>query len=197
MFGFGNFKTLAAAAVLVMAAGGASAATCNISDVSNSTACQGQIAGNHKDSYAGNNVNVNDVDGITVDGLDSGMFGINTWTEYAKVNRPTTAAGILTLTYDLGNLTGSWSVTSWAGIGDAMLVVKGGRGFSGYKIDTSKGLFGTWSTASLTNGGGNRPAISHMTLYATPAPIPLPAAGFLLLGALGGLAVLRRRRRAA
>ena len=129
------------------------------------------------------------------------MFGINTWTEYAKVDRPATTAGILTLAYNAGNLTGTWSVTSWAGIGDAMLVVKGGRGFSGYKIDTSKGLFGSWSTASLTNRGGNQPAISHMTLYATladnPAPIPIPAAGFLLLGALGGLAALRRRRRAA
>jgi hypothetical protein len=31
----------------------------------------------------------------------------------------------------------------------------------------------------------------------TPAPIPLPAAGVLLLGALGGLAALRRRKAAA
>ena len=38
--------------------------------------------------------------------------------------------------------------------------------------------------------------ISHLMLYATPAlpAVPVPAAGFLLIGALGGLAALRRRR---
>ncbi len=30
-----------------------------------------------------------------------------------------------------------------------------------------------------------------------PAPVPLPAAGFLLIGALGGLAAVKRRRKAA
>lgn len=33
-------------------------------------------------------------------------------------------------------------------------------------------------------------------IVADTAPIPVPAAGFLLIGALGGLAALRRRRRA-
>ena len=42
-------------------------------------------------------------------------------------------------------------------------------------------------------------AISHVTLWDSPAPIPLPAAGWLLLTALGGFGVagLRRRRKAA
>lgn len=43
---------------------------------------------------------------------------------------------------------------------------------------------------------------SDSTLAADPAattlsPVPLPASGLLLIGALGGLAVLRRRRKAA
>lgn len=50
---------------------------------------------------------------------------------------------------------------------------------------------GTWSTVDL---GGK--AISNMTLFGTVAPIPLPAAGFLMLGALGALGVAARRRKA-
>lgn len=39
-------------------------------------------------------------------------------------------------------------------------------------------------------------ALSHTTLYGVPAPVPVPAAGVLLIGALGGLAMVRRRRKA-
>lgn len=54
---------------------------------------------------------------------------------------------------------------------------------------------GTWSTTG-SNG------LSHVNLYAKlrdlppPATVPLPAAGLLLFGALGGLAALRRRKSA-
>lgn len=196
MFGFGNLRTLAAAAMLVTAAGAASAATCTIGGLTTSIACEGPITGNDKDSYPVNgiNINVNDLDNNSFDGLDSGMFGINTWTEAAKVNAPNFMDGLLTLTYGADNKSGTWSVSSWVGIGDAMLVVKAGTGFIGYLIDTTAGLSGTWTTLGLTNKGGNQPEISHLTLYTTPATVPVPAAGLLLLGALGGLAALRRRK---
>jgi hypothetical protein len=42
-----------------------------------------------------------------------------------------------------------------------------------------------------TNGN---PSILNATF--TPSPVPLPAAGFLLIGAIGGLAALRRRKTA-
>ncbi|MDO9639504.1 MAG: VPLPA-CTERM sorting domain-containing protein [Pseudotabrizicola sp.] len=40
---------------------------------------------------------------------------------------------------------------------------------------------------------------ASLAVYGTPAPsvVPLPAGGFLLIGALGGLAALRRRKRQA
>jgi hypothetical protein len=89
---------------------------------------------------------------------------------------------------------------------------------------------GTWTVADLDlpgggngrgngrgNGGGASPDLSNVTLFGTappslrdtppappqpdtPAPIPLPAAGLLMLGglgALGGLVALRRKRKAA
>jgi hypothetical protein len=50
-----------------------------------------------------------------------------------------------------------------------------------------------WQSISVTdpNNPSGRPATS---LVIGPSIVPLPAAGFLLIGALGGLAVLRRRR---
>jgi hypothetical protein len=62
-----------------------------------------------------------------------------------------------------------------------------------------------WAVFSIPDGilSGSwtveRHALSHANVYGTltPAAIPVPAAGLMLLGALGGLAALRRRRRAA
>ncbi len=54
--------------------------------------------------------------------------------------------------------------------------------------------------AGLVNKRGIPQNVSHITLfdsYIPPATVPVPAAGFLLVGALGGLAALRRRRKAA
>ena len=49
----------------------------------------------------------------------------------------------------------------------------------------------SWSGADSAGAG-----ISHFTVGGL-SPIPLPAAGFLLLGALGGLGLMRRRRKIA
>lgn len=49
------------------------------------------------------------------------------------------------------------------------------------------------STVALTAGSTDR----IYSINATVAPVPLPAAGFLLIGALGGLAALRRRKMVA
>ena len=38
--------------------------------------------------------------------------------------------------------------------------------------------------------------LDDVSLQYTPSAVPVPAAGFLLFGALGGLAALRRRKQA-
>lgn len=169
--------------------------SCSTANVTTSTDCDGEIGGNDQDSYGGGGItNVNDPDGNAGNGM-SGIFGISTWSEIARINAPGTSDGILSMTYAGDNKSGTWSVSSWAGIAQAMLVVKGADGFIAYLMDLSA-TSGSWNTLGLVNNGGKQPEISHLSLYTTsgPAPIPLPAAGFLLLGALGGLAALRRRK---
>ena len=75
-------------------------------------------------------------------------------------------------------------------------VVKAGPGYSIYQWDNSSGTDFTnisWDTSTLGDS-----ALSHITFFDTGvSEVPLPAAGFLLVGALGSLAGLRRRRKAA
>lgn len=177
--------------------------TCTTAGATVSSACIGAIPGNDQDTTVGGpNVNVNAYD---PDGLGplpaGGLFGTNTWDEAARVNEPATSAGILSVAYNFpvgsGLRSGTWSVTNWVGIGSAMLVVKSSNEFIAYLLDISAGTSGSWNTAGLTNKNGVQQEVSHITLYTTPAAIPLPAAGWALLAALGGLGLVARRRRAA
>lgn len=202
MFGSDLLKSLAAVAVLTVMAGGAQAAVCQFgtaaeftatADVYTSTACVGEID-SENDSAAF--LNAYDPDGAG--GVDAGMFGATNWLLDSRYDKNGTyaPAGILTVSDITADLfEGTWSVSNWAGVAQAVIVIKGGNGFAAYLLDITAGIAGEWSTQALEVGkNNNQPAVSHISLYISPAPVPVPAAGFLLLGALGGLAALRRRR---
>ena len=215
MFGFGNLKTLAAAAVLVMAAGGASAAmvvpvgTCtsyaggNTNNLTTSTDCA--LPGVGK----GGNPSL---------ALMAGLFGVKEWT--TDLGKIETTDGIddidgtfFSLTSNTGNTAGTWLLKAGLFFDPAKfyaLLLKGGsNGSIAYLLDTSV-TGGNWLNLDIPLNKKNVPGLSNIRLYSTGdlvlrptppdvqiPPVPIPAAGFLLLGALGGLAVLRRRRREA
>lgn len=77
---------------------------------------------------------------------------------------------------------GSWSEVVSLASADILSV-------SGLRFTTSGGAL------SFQNSGGDN--IGAVLSSVTLAAVPLPAGGLLLLGALGGIAVLRRRRKAA
>lgn len=63
----------------------------------------------------------------------------------------------------------------------------------------------TFNMFLVHNTGGNQlfawsgtqaSGLSHTNSFGEISPVPLPAAGYLLMGAIGGLALLRRRKKA-
>ena len=195
-----NLKTIALGAVIALGAGAASAATTyspcagdgfDISGyVSGATDCE--ISSADQDFLNTNPITVNE---------GGGFFDIDDWSFVGKI-------GVGNMWGDGEGQSGSYDITSlFSGLtGSVMLVFKDGAGTTlvGYLLDMAS-LSGTWESPFVCppfSGQGNSCGpekakdVSHISVYSTVAPIPLPAAGFLMLGALGALGVAARRRKA-
>lgn len=57
--------------------------------------------------------------------------------------------------------------------------------------------FANVSSVLFSTGGGGNLRVDNVSATHSPAPVPLPAAAWLLLGGIGALAATRRRARAA
>jgi len=104
------------------------------------------------------------------------------------------------LTATTGNLLGGLSGTVTIDLSvfsDTYSAIAVGLKSGGPKTDNRWAVFGLeptvtsfdWAIEVKTQG------LSHMVLYGVVTTIPLPASGLLLLGGLGGIAALRRRRK--
>ena len=142
------------------------------------------------------------------------FFGISDWSENGKIDTDDGAGtnGSLTISGTDINDGGSWSISGFDSSLTYMLLFKDGSSalpstLIGYLITTATGAFDqVFSNCSASGCVPRTDAISNIRLFSSTSdpnnnnPIPLPAAGFLLLGALGalgGLGAYRRRQTAA
>lgn len=104
----------------------------------------------------------------------------------ATVNQQTTKWGFLggvsLASEQLGNL---WTVAQ--GVYDS-------KEFS-FLLGAGEFIYFDWTYGKAYASGSAKPQI-NFAVFAEPAPVPLPAGGLLLIGAIGGLAALRRRKSA-
>ncbi len=194
-------KKFAAALLLAGAAfasGPGHAATCSTANLTTSTACQSDIPGG-----PGGNVTPAQMNGFNG---GAGVFGTNAWDDLGKINT-TDAPGVFnsdyfSVTTNAGNGSGSWSLNpefKFAKGASYAFVLKGGKSNAAYLLDTSFAS-GTWNNLDLwTPNGKNNAGLSNMTLMGSqaPAPVPLPAAIWLLMGGVAGLGAVARKRKAA
>jgi hypothetical protein len=159
-------------------------------------------------------------DGPVNDGNDSAAdlnvnnyFGVNTWSEIARIEIPeddTTSTGFSDDPLSIGDLvrndedeliSGSWSLdaTVWQSFASVMLVLNDGNVgniFWTAWLLTPGSTFGHWMTQVPD---GTFKGLSHITAYASPdaAVVPVPAAVWLFGSGLASLLGAARRKSAA
>jgi hypothetical protein len=206
MFGTESFKTLAAAGALALLAGGAGAATVT-------TSCPGDDLSGTRDFT----VTIDDANGpagCVLTGI--GPSGPGTGSDILTAISPATLldktdtvgpSGVVLSVTGIDDLSGLWSIVVPTGyiLTNVHLLFQSGtaNGDPDWAVlSIPQGILsGTWSIIDPTcsKGCNGEQSLSHANVYGTlvPATVPLPAAGLLLIGALGGLAALRRRRNLA
>jgi hypothetical protein len=183
MLSTNSFKVLLAAGAMALVAGGASAATCNV--FSNGDPITYTLTQGDPDAVLSTDCrsDLNDKNTLPAEGW---ILGASTPLE---LDDDPSNDVVLTINGQ------EWSISNPLGYTDIMIVLKQARSFGGFVLNTTKTLAGDWEILGPSESMND---YSHISVWhkTDVAPIPVPAAGFLMIGALGGLVALRRRRRA-
>lgn len=196
----GYLKKIAAAGVFAMMATGASAATCtgvdrsiSLTSATATTACYAYGMGNLNGKSKQDPI------------LNGGTVGKNTFTLVS--GSVISSLTLLDNSDDSGEVKdgalhtigkNSFTLGDVSSYSSLIIALKLGNsrdpGWAAFQV-SSAGVFNF--LVDPKQGGG----LSHVNVYGVedvaPAPVPLPASALLLLGGVGGLAALRRRKKAA
>ena len=172
-------KSLIAAAVLGLSlTGAASAATLDVQSAANSSGGGVGLA-------TGLILSLNQMFSVTADVLDTWSLGAND----PGCTRESNADGLTACfgNYSQANLSALYgTLVGQIGVGGDFFVL--GSNFSGPAAAVGELFLYNWDSNTGDNSGSIEATVT--------AAIPLPAGGLLLLGALGGIAALRRRKTA-
>lgn len=184
-----SISKLTAAAIAfacISGLGVAQAATCSAGGVEFTLTQGDPDAAKEKACFAGNDTNqVND---------PIALFGFTDWILADKSDDIGSGDGVLTFGQPEPDAFQTlWSILNPQGFTEIVITLKQKNAFAAFLLDSSEDLAGVWSITGKTDEND----LSHSSIYyrGEPAVVPVPAAGFLLLTALGGIAGLRRKRR--
>ncbi|MBM1291377.1 VPLPA-CTERM sorting domain-containing protein [Ponticoccus sp. SC6-11] len=187
----------AASASTVTLAGGGTTDDCDLANLTVSVACDGDFS----TANPGGNVAGGDLDGLfALDGqILTGWSLLDQIGSVDSSGTQVSAGGLFEFT-TTDRESGSWSlINPFAFAANKLYIftLKGANDQAAYVMDGAT-LLGDWSNGDLLTKKFNIPQLSNVRLFEIEtAVIPVPAAGFMLLLGLGGLAAVRRRKSAS